>query len=304
MNHKITDFIRNPFLIFNWLGAKGLLDWMNDRSYLKLRFRASTGKPLDLENPKTFSEKIQWLKLYDRKPEYTGMVDKAAVKDFVSGIIGEECIIPTLAVYEKVEDIDMASLPDRFVLKCTHDSGGIVICHDKAKFNADAAFKKLRRSLARSYYKWCREYPYKNVPHRILAEQCICGENGDLWDYKFLCFHGKCRCIQVCTGRSDSKVCYDVFDMNWNYIPLMLPAYNNAQFPIPCPMNFGKMVEIAENLSTVIAGPFARIDLYNVEGKIYFGEITFSPNGLDPFLISEWEHRFGDMIHLDNCIKP
>ncbi len=306
MNHKITDFIRNPFLIFNWLGAKGLLDWMDDRNYLKLRFRASTGMPLELENPKTFSEKIQWLKLYNRNPKYKQMVDKIAVKDFVSGIIGEEYIIPTLAVYEKVEDIDITLLPDRFVLKCSHDSGGIVICRDKAMFDRHAAFKKLRHAMARDYYKWCREYPYKDVPHRILAEQYIGNGNSDLWDYKLMCYNGKCRQILVCTGRDSGNLCFDFFDLKWNHLPFINDnRYGNANYSIPIPQNLETMILLADKLSKAVNTPFCRIDLYNTQGKIYFGEITFSPiGGFGQFAPPEWDCILGNMIHLDNCTKP
>lgn len=301
MNHKATDFIRNPFLIFNWLGAKGLLNWMGDEAYLRLRFRALTGKPLNLEKPETFSEKLLWLGLHNRKQEYSKMVDKIAVKDFVASIIGEEYIIPTLAVYKNVEDIDITSLPDQFVLKCTHDSGGIAICRDKEQFNAEATFKKLRHFLNRDYYKWCREYPYKDVPRCILAEQYIGGETCDLWDYKFLCYNGKCKQIEVCTGRYLDKLCFDYFDPEWRHLPFVSDKMaSNADFSIPRPCNLTKMIELANKLAGTIAIPFVRIDFYSVEEKIYFGEITFShKGGFVQFYPPEWNHILGDMIHLD-----
>ena len=173
-----------------------------DRLYLKWLFRLKMGKKLDLDNPRTFSEKLQWLKLYNRKPEYTQMVDKYEAKRYVAGIIGEEYIIPTLGVWDRVEDINFDQLPNQFVLKCTHDSGGIVICSDKSKLDINAAKKKLKRSLTRDFYAQNREWPYKNVKRRIIGEEYMVDESGyELKDYKWFCYNGEPKALFIATDR-------------------------------------------------------------------------------------------------------
>lgn len=259
------------------------------------------GYTLDLDNPQTFSEKLQWLKLYNRKPEYTQMVDKYAVKKYVANIIGEEYIIPTLGVWDRFEDIDFDKLPKQFVLKTTHDGGsyGIVICKDKDVFDYKAAKKTINRSLRRCSYKVMREWPYKNVKRQIIAEEYLeCMGNTDLIDYKFYCFNEQPLYCQVIKDRN-SKETIDFFDQEWNHQVFygLNPKAIQSSYPIDRPINYDKMVEVASKLSHNI--PFARVDLYNIGGKIYFGEITFFPaSGFGVFTPSEWDYKLGEWIKL------
>ncbi len=270
----------------------------SDETFLRLLFKLSMGKVLNLDNPQTFSEKLQWLKLYNRKPEYTQMVDKYEAKKYVANIIGDEYIIPTLGVWDNVDDIDFDSLPNQFVLKCTHDSGGLVICKDKSKLDVKSAKKKLARSLKHNYYYQNREWPYKNVKPRIIAEQFLVDESGyELKDYKFFCFDANPKYCQIISGRA-TRMCIDFFDENWAHQPFHEPAvYPFSKNEIKKPSRFDKMLELASVLSANI--PFVRIDFYNIKGEIYFGEITFFPtSGMGGFDPEEWDYTFGSWIKL------
>ena len=271
-----------------------------DKAYLKATFRLRMGKKLDLENPKSFSEKLQWLKLYDRKPEYTTMVDKYAVKEYVANIIGEEYIIPTLGVWDDVEEIEWDKLPNQFVLKTTHDSGGVVICRDKQIFDKEKAKKKLQKSLKHNYYMSGREWPYKNVPRRIIAEKYIEPEPeiNDLPDYKFFCFDGEVKALFVATDRQKEgeDVKFDFFDADFNHLPFK-QGHEHAAITPQKPKNFELMKKAAAQLSKGL--PQARVDLYEVGDKVLFGEVTlFHFSGLVPFRPDEWDKIFGDMLTL------
>ena len=280
-----------------------------DRLYLKWLFRLKMGYKLNLDNPKTFSEKIQWLKLYNRKPEYTQMVDKFAVKEYVAKIIGEEHIIPTLDVWDKFEDINFDALPNQFVLKTTHGGGGggVVICRDKSRFDIQAAKKKLNKSLRHCIYKNLKEWPYKNVPRRIIAEEFIADKgHDDLTDYKFYCFNGEPKYCQVIRDRNTIET-IDFYDMEWNHMPFvgLVPVKKrmtdlvlaNGDNPVPKPVCLGEMAIVCRKLSRNL--PFSRIDLYVVDHKIYFGEITFFPaSGFGCFEPSEWDVTLGHLITL------
>lgn len=226
------------------------------------------------------------------------MVDKYEVKKYVADIIGEQYIIPTLGVWDRVEDIDFDSLPNQFVLKCTHDSGGLVICRDKNKLDISSAKNKLKKSLKSNYYLHGREWPYKDVKPRIIAEQYMVDESGyELKDYKFFCFHGEPKYCQVISGR-DTEMCVDFYDGNWRHQPFHEPAeYPFSQSEIRKPLMYDKMIELAKVLSQDI--PFVRIDFYDINGAIYFGEITFFPtSGLGEFSPNEWNYKFGSWINL------
>lgn len=275
-------------------------DILSDKLYLKWMYRLEMGKRLDLRNPQTLNEKIQWLKLYNRNPEYTIMVDKYAVKKYVADIIGEKYIIPTLGVWDKVSDIDFDSLPDRFVLKTTHGggSGGVVICKDKSSFDFDVAKKKLSQSLKRDIYRNLKEWPYKDVPKRIIAEKYVQDSRGELNDYKFYSFNGKVDLVLVCCDRGSGNTKFYFFDRNWQ-----LKRYNKmgknapSDFTMPKPDGIEKMFEIAELLGKNTV--YSRIDLYNVDGTIYFGEITFFPaSGFDKGRLPEIDLMFGQMLDL------
>lgn len=257
---------------------------LSDKAYLKLKFKASLGKKLNLKNPQTFNEKLQWLKLNDRKPEYTTMVDKYEGKKYVADIIGEEHIIPTLGVWDKFDDIDFDSLPNEFVLKCTHDSGGLVIVKDKASFDKEAARKKINKCLKRNYYWHGREGPYKNVKPKIIAEEYMVDESGyELKDYKIFCFSGEPKVMFIATDRSNpnEETKFDFFDMDFKHLPFT-NGHPNSNRPIQCPKSFEQMKELASKLSKGI--PQVRVDFYDINGKIYFGELTlFHWGGNDAF---------------------
>lgn len=277
-----------------------LVPLIPDKLYLKMLFRYRMGYKLNLDNPQTFSEKLQWLKLYNRKPEYTRMVDKYEAKKYVADIIGEEYIIPTLGVWDKFEDIDFDKLPNQFVLKTTHGGGntGVVICRDKSTFNKAGAKAKLNKSLKSCIYRSFKEWPYKNIRRRIIAEELI--GNGRIDDYKFSCFNGDATDVMICIDRASGDTKFYFFDPQWEllrYNKRGLAAPNG--FTLPSPQNFELMFEIAGKLSEGI--PYLRVDLYNVEGKIYFGELTFFPqSGFDPNLLKETEDLHGAKIKL-NC---
>ena len=278
--------------------SRNIARLLPDKLYLSIKFRTHMGYWMDWEDPQTFNEKIQWLKVYDRHPEYTKMVDKVSAKEYVAGIIGNEYIIPTLAVYNSAAEIDFDNLPNQFVLKCTHDSGGIVVCRDKSKLNLKATREILRKGLKRTYIIQNREYPYKDVPRRIIAEQYIEDEGGELRDYKFFCFDGEPKYLFVATdrGRTDTETKFDFFDMDWNHLPFTNGHPNNPVTPEK-PENFELMKQIAAKLSAGI--PHVRVDLYNIRGKVYFGELTFFHwGGTVPFEPNEWDYKFGDNIHL------
>lgn len=271
-----------------------------DKLYLQMVYRRNMGQRLNLKNPVTFQEKIQWLKLYNRRPEYTRMVDKYAVKKYVESVIGAEYIIPTLGVWNRAEEIDFESLPDKFVLKTTHDSGGVVVCRDKATLDKMATIKMLRERLKHNIFYHTREWPYKNVTPRIIAEKFLenSGSN-DLVDYKVYCFGGRPEFIQVIQNRTTEET-IDFFDMDWNHQEFvgLNPHCNNALRLPRCEIDLKRIRELTEKLSIGI--PFVRIDFYNVNGKIYFGEITFFPaSGLGIFSPGQWNATIGQMIDLE-----
>lgn len=257
------------------------------------------GKQLNLDNPQTFSEKLQWLKLYNRRPEYTMMVDKYAVKNYVTSIIGEEYVIPTLGVWDRPEDIDFDSLPNQFVLKTTHGGGGggNVICTDKALLNKKEAVDKLSKALKGDIYKAYREWPYKNVQRRIIAEQYVGNPHEDLKDYKFFCFNGEPKYCQVISGRND-VMAVDFFDTKWNHQPFHEPKqFPFSKIEIDPPDRLTDMLKFSRLLSRSIT--FLRVDFYEVNSHPFFGELTFFPtSGMGGFDPEEWDMTFGKMIQL------
>lgn len=272
---------------------------MPDSLYLKCLFKKKMGAKLNLRNPQTFNEKLQWLKLHDRKPEYTTMVDKYAAKKYVADKIGEQYIIPTLGVWDKYEDIDFNKLPNQFVLKCTHDSGGLVVCKDKSKLDLGAAERKINESLKNNYYYYWREWPYKNVPPRIIAEKYL-DDNGNVpVDYKVYCFNGVPYKVMLCLDRDKAEATkFYSFDKEWNLL-----RHNKwgkeapGDFTLPKPASLDQMFEFAAILSRDI--PFLRVDFYEVKGSLYFGELTFYPDsGFDNAIAPEIDLMYGNMIEL------
>ena len=270
-----------------------------DALYLKLRYRKVFHKPLNLKNPKTFNEKLQWLKLHDRRPEYTRMVDKYEAKQYVAERIGEKYIIPTLGVWDSFDEIDFESLPNQFVLKCTHDSGGLVICTDKTKLDMENARQRITASLNRNYFWANREWPYKNVKPRIIAETYMQDTStAELRDYKFFCFGGKAKLLFIATDRQTEgeETKFDFFDMDFNHIDVR-NGHPNGDVPPAKPICFDEMRQLAEKLSAGI--PQLRVDFYEVDGKVYFGELTFFHwTGLVPFEPEQWDYTFGEWIEL------
>jgi len=267
-----------------------------DKLYLQLKYWQRMHKWLNLKNPQTFSEKLQWLKLYDRNPLYTTMVDKYAVKKWAAEKIGDRYIIPTLGVWDKFEDIDFDKLPNQFVLKTTHDSGGVVICRDKKKFDKQAACVKLTKSLEYNYYYHGREWPYKNVKPRIIAEKYMeSNDMQELVDYKFFCFDGVAKFMYISNDLGQMPHT-DFFDMNKRFLNFHLKDPNSVNIPV-IPDQFDEMKRLAECLSNKI--PHLRVDFYLVNEHVYFGECTFYHNsGFTKFTPDMWDKIIGDWLIL------
>ena len=261
-----------------------------DKLYLKIKYRRIMHKKLNLQDPKTFNEKLQWLKLYNRKPEYTTMVDKYAVKKYVASRIGDEFIIPTIGVWNSFDEIDFDKLPKQFVLKCTHDSGGLVICKDKNNLNLEVARRKIERSLANNYYYTGREWPYKNVKPRIIAEEYLSndGDENELTDYKVLCFNGIPKLIQIHKGRFSGNHTQDIYDTDWNKTEFEQPDDPRSDEVMEKPVFADKMLSLSKILAKDI--PHVRIDWYYTRGSLLFGEITFfDGSGFYPFIDNQDE---------------
>ena len=273
-----------------------------NKLFLKVKFRLLMGYWMDFNNPKTYNEKLQWLKLNDIHPEYTKMVDKIDAKNYVAGIVGTKYIIPTIGVWDNVEDIDWNSLPNRFVVKATNDSGGVVVCKDKSKLDIENSKLILKGLGGRDYTLTSKEYPYQDVPHRFIAEEYMEDESGfELKDYKIFCSYGKPLFLFVATGRQQHDTRFDFYDTDFNHLPV-LNGHPNADVWPTKPDNFDEMLEVAAKLSKDI--PQIRVDLYNINGKIYFGELTFFHwSGMVPFEPMEWDYKFGEMIDLTRLLK-
>jgi hypothetical protein len=270
----------------------------DDVTYIKWRWKAYMDYPLNLEDPKTFNEKLQWIKLHDRQPIYSKLVDKYEVKQYVADIIGEEHIIPTIGVYDRVEDIDFEALPQQFVLKCTHDSGGIVICKDKSLLDHDAAIRKLQHGLKKNYYYQNREWPYKNVKPRIIAEQYMDNDGQELDDYKVHNFNGEPKVVLVCSDRyKKSGLAEDFYSCEWEHLDISRPGLRHSAEVQEKPAELDEMLDLAKKLSVGI--PFVRTDFYIINHQVYFGEMTFFPAcGMKPFVPREWDYKFGSYIML------
>lgn len=288
---KMNKIIKN--------GIYELSHLLPDKVYIQLKYYSRFKKWCNLKEPQTFNEKLQWLKLYDCRPKYTTMVDKYEAKKYVAEIIGEGYIIPTLGVWDKFEDIDFEKLPNQFVLKCTHDSGGLVIVRDKRELDIETAKRKINSSLSRNYYWQGREWPYKNVKPRIIAEKYMVDKsNDDLKDYKFFCFDGFAKVMFIASDRASEteETKFDFYDMDFKHLPIT-NGHPNSIHEIKRPKSFDKMKKLANKLSHGI--PHVRVDFYDIDGRIYFGELTFSHwSGMMPFVPEVWDKIFGKWIKL------
>ena len=271
-----------------------------DKLFVNSKYRLSLGRTIQWSKLERFTEKLQWIKLHDRNPLFTRLVDKYEAKKIVSKIIGNQYVIPTIAVFESTDDIDWDKLPNQFVMKCTHNSGtGLCICRDKTMLDKESAIENIRHGMKTSHYLGGREWPYKNVKPRIIVEQLMKDDNGeDLKDYKFYCFHGVPIYCQVIQGRSTQET-IDFYDMDWNHQPFigLNPSVSNAKNLDEKPRNFEEMKKIASTLSENFK--FARIDLYDIKGRVYFGEVTFFPfSGFGVFKPDSYDFKLGELIHL------
>lgn len=297
---KVEKFIVDPQARFAYLTFLGLYNRMSDKEFLRKAFRINLNKELNLDNPQSFNEKLQWLKLYDRKPQYTVMVDKLKVRDYIAERIGEQYLIPLLGVWDDPDEIDFDSLPNQFVLKCNHNSGlGMCICKDKTQLDIKKVKKDLKKGLEQNYYLTSREWPYKNVPRKIICEKyMVDGDKVDLEDYKVHNFNGKPKMILVCSNRfTESGLHEDFYDTNWKRMNLKRPEHPCTREGIKPPVNLNEMLALAETLSSQI--PFLRTDFYEINGKLFFGELTFYPgSGLSKYSPEEWDNKIGRWLQL------
>jgi hypothetical protein len=285
--------------LFRLFLSRRILTFIPDYAYLKLCYWLRMGRKLDLKHPKTFNEKIQWLKLYDRKPIYSQYVDKYEVRKHVEEIVGKEYLIPLLGVWDHFDEIDFDELPNRFVLKCTHDSGGVVICKNKERFDRKWAREKIEKRLAKNYYDSTREWAYKNIKPRIICEELLETKAGDPPnDYKFHCFNGEPKNVMVCTERERENTNYYFYDKEWNPLTLIYSDLNGSKDrSIPKPKRLNELFEIAAILSKGI--PFVRVDLYVEKAQIYFGELTLYPqSGHDSEFLLETDRLWGEALKL------
>lgn len=293
---NLIKYLNNPVLLRSVLLAH-FGQFLSDKQYILLKWKNCMDYKLDLDNPRTFNEKLQWLKLNDHNPLYTKLVDKYTVKDYVAKKIGASHVIPTLGAWDSVDDIECGSLPQQFVLKCNHDSGGLVICKDKSQFDVKKAIKVLSDSFSFDFYKAGREWPYKGVKRKVIAEKYLENEGGDLEDYKVHNFNGEPKFILLCRDRSKaSGMTEDFYDTDWNHLDLKRPEHDNPGGHKK-PEELQRMMELSKILSEGI--PFVRTDFYIVNHQIYFGEMTFYPaTGMKPFEPEEWDYKFGEWLEL------
>lgn len=304
LKNAVHALLHNPrhlvFAIFR------RLPWLipNDETYLKLYWKLSMDYPLNLENPQTFNEKLQWLKLHNRKEEYVTLVDKYAVKEYVAKQIGEKYVIPTIGKWDKPSDIEWDKLPNQFVLKTNHDGGGngIVVCKDKSKLNKRKALRELRHSFYRNTYLIGREWPYKKVKKCVFAEKYMeDSQLRELRDYKFYCFNGEPKVMLIALDRASGTTKMNYYDMDFNQLDLH-QGHPHTASPIEKPKCFEEMKQIVTKLSQDM--PTVRMDLYEVNGKVYFGEFTFfDSGGTGSFYPRKWDKIFGDWIELPSVVS-
>ena len=297
MSNSIMKAIRNPYLALLHLCEHKPFTSISDEAYIKLFFRAYQGYRLDLNNPVTFNEKIQWLKLYDRNPLYTELSDKYLVREYVREKIGEEYLVPLIKIWDSPDEINFDDLPNRFVMKCNHDSGSAVICENKEKLDLETARTKIKKAFKKDYYWTGREYNYKNIRKKIMCEEYLSDKGSNqLTDYKFFCFDSEPKFIQIDVNRFTDHT-RNYYDTEWNFINVSYGCKCNSNLIIPKPTNFELMKELAIRLSNGIK--HVRVDFYDVGDRVFFGEMTFHHGGgamkLEPF---EYDKLWGGYLHL------
>ena len=297
MKEFIKKINKQPRLILLGL-IKHLGIFVTDKLFLSIIYRLKTGSKICWNNPKSFNEKIQWLKLYDRKPEYTIFVDKYKVRDYILKTIGEKYLIPLIGVWDNPDEIDFDKLPNQFVLKCNHNSGlGMCICKDKSKLDIEKVKRELKKGLEEDYYLAWREWPYKNVPRKIIAEKYMVDESGfELKDYKIFCFNGEPKFIQVDFDRFVNHM-RNLYTTDWQYIKAKIEYPTAPDRQISKPKVLDEMLDLARNLSKGI--PHVRTDFYCIDNKVYFGEMTFyHGSGFEHFEPAKYGLEIGSWINL------
>lgn len=299
MLQKLKRYLSDPYYALGYDLMKICPNVMSDRFYIRTLWRMAMGYDLDLKNPKTFNEKLQWLKLHDHNPLYTTLVDKLRVKDWVSEKIGAQYVIPTLATYNSVDEIDIDKLPNQFVLKCNHDSGSVVVCKDKSTFDLAKVKETLKQAIKKNYYWNAREWVYKNIKPCVFAEAYLEDSTSrELRDYKFFAFDGKVKVLYVATERGsvDVETKFDFFDINFNHIDVT-NGHPNSIVKIHKPLCFNEMIKFSEILSKDF--PHVRVDFYEVDGHVFFGELTFfHMGGFEPFYPTSFDEYLGSFIQL------
>ena len=288
----------NPYIIFVVFAQKFDFKILPDKIWISLYYRGITRKKMNWNNPKTFNEKLKWLKINDRKPIYSQMVDKYEVRKLIAEKLGKEHLFPCYGVWDRFDDIDFDKLPKEFVLKCTHDSHSVIICKDKNKIDLKKIKTKLEKALKRNFYFEGRQWPYKNVHPRIIAEKLMTDESGsDLKDYKVFCFNGEPKVIQVDSERMSNHH-RNFYDVNWNYINMYIDVPNTTSSSVPKPSSLDSMLKNAKILSEGMK--FLRVDFYSINGKAYFGELTFyHSGGFGRFSEEKYNELWGTWIDLD-----
>lgn len=297
---KIAKYIETPRTLIRSFGNHGFLNWLPYKPYLKIVYWSATGKKLNIDDPRTFSEKLQWLKLNDRKPEYTIYVDKYEVRSYIEKNIGQEYLIPIIGVYNNVDEIKWDLLPNKFAMKCTHGSGTNIICIDKGKLNIEVSINKLKKWVKKNWYWYGREWPYKNVKARIICEQFLTDNDEPPEDYKVMCFSGEAKLIQVHFNRFSKSHACDYYDINWikSNISKMNKGVPNSNAIIPRPVFLEEMITLSEKIAKDMY--HVRVDWYIVRNKLYFGEITFySASGFSDFDKEDDNILLGSWINID-----
>lgn len=295
----IKKYINNPGLLFLYFGRKGFFNWMSDEKYISILYKIHFGYYPDLSCPKTYNEKTQWMKLFNRKNEYTELVDKYEVRKVIENKLGKEYLIPLLWVGTNFDDIDFQKLPDKFVIKCSHDSGSVKICNDKSVFDIDKARKFINKHLHTNLYWAGREWVYKNAVPRIIIEEFMGNASVYPEDYKFYVFNGKIDCVMVCKGREKGYPKFYFYDLDWNRLNYLK---EEPEDEVKKPSTFEKMIEIVNILAEGF--PMIRIDLYDVGGQVYFGEYTFfNQSGFDLDITPKTDLYWGNMVDITSIKK-